>query len=265
MCGIAAFILLDDGKEIFLASFLMILAYVLVDARRFSGVFQIDTVWLASYTALVISEGFFDSEILSPMVGQDTYLLAARYLNIINAMMLIGFNMKTRIWPEASSIVIKRLEPGWMYKWIIAAMYSAYLYVNGKYALVVLLNGRNSITSGEVVTRSGADLFNIYLGSFGLFLPAAVAYHVLFLKNYSKRQGAFILLLAYLPIFLIQAGIGVRSPIITSIVSVLVVYNAKHPFGQGRAFKLGAFSGLVVILTLWMKAFRGADCKARSQ
>lgn len=256
LAGIAACVTLDQGQGIFLASSLALLAYLSVDLRRISQFVQIDSIWVLAYLAIVCGEGIFDADIIRLNIYSGYYDMAARYINIINFIFLIGFNLIDRVWPSREISSFTPARRGQLYLPIVTVMYLVFLINSLPMAQQVLFEGRFQVMVQAEQIRGTEGLISGFANNIGMLLPAVLAYHFFFIRRLNKFQGLSLFLLSYVPILAIQVAIGTRYPIVVSALSVLVVYSSRYPFGWFRSIKLVALGVVALTITTLMRQFR---------
>lgn len=255
LLGILLSILLQDGRLIFIFSMTFLLLYLAVDFKRITNTIQIDTIWIISYIFLISLEGIFDANFITARVGQGVYDSAAMYLNIINFAFLTGFNIVRRQWPSIKERKIE-IQVSSFYMPILLLFYTVYLFISVPEALDIAIQGRGTalVNAGRIQGVGG--LISETLGQIGLFLPAALAFHFIFLRSLNRYKALFYTLLSVFPILLIQSVGGTRFVLITSVISIAIIYIVRYPQGFARVPKLVLSLPIAVAFTILMRETR---------
>ncbi|MFC4639983.1 O-antigen polymerase [Deinococcus hohokamensis] len=257
LAGSAACLILNEGQDIFIAASIALLAYLLVDIRRVSQFVQLDSIWVIAYLAIICGEGIFDAEIIRLNIYPAFYDAAARYINVINLVFLIGFNLIERFWPEHKARSIRPAQKNNLYLPILTILYLIFLFDSVPLAQQVLFEGRFQVVLESQQLRGSGDLISGFFSNIGMLLPAVLAYHYFFIRQFGKTQKLLFFSLSYLPVLLIQVAIGTRYPLIVSALSVLVIYSSRYPFGWLRSLKLVTLGVLALVVTTLMRELRG--------
>ena len=245
-----AFVLcmLLEGKSAFAVSAVAMIVSLGLNLYRPPSFLRLIMFWQLGFLFMVCREGILFAESISQAIGDQLYSAAAVYLCAANSAVLLGwtvafdshrkidgrpggsgYNMQARIAPTA----------------LVVAAYLFAVAVLGPKALAAADEGRSAALIGQ--SLSIADrLLPAFAETAAMAIPPLIAF--VLIHFYPRVRGkAPVTLLLSLPIFLIQALIGSRFPLLFSFAGMTVVLLSTQVFSIRLLSKL-CVAGLVLFV-----------------
>ncbi|OLV15847.1 hypothetical protein [Deinococcus marmoris] len=250
--GVCA-LLIGDGRIIFGIGFFAMLAYVAVSGKQVTQI-RLDHIWALSYTILISTEGFFDAGFITRTLDVGYFDRAAQYITLINIGFLLAFNTIRPIKIYETVMIEHSIKRGYLIFLYISM--TMYILLYAPVAIETVVLGR-AVVLEEDLSRGLIDLIKggVIL-NLGVFLPIAFAYHFYFLRDLNKHRAMLYTILVYLPVLMIQLGMGVRSPLILTALGLIVIHSSRYPGGGGRVLKLGGLGFTLIVLGITITQVR---------
>lgn len=228
----------------FEASFLFMLGYLLIDVIKVKS-FYLVHLWILSFIYVILSEGIVFNQIITNM--GESGLFASKIIIVANAVVLLGYSIspiRLSTKKRNHNYIVKNNATA-----IVTFLSLLYFFYNLQFALNAFLLGRGYAYN----EREGYFLINTILDSFGLILPASIAY------VYKSRHkiNKLVPVIVALPVFIILFLGGTRYPLLFSLVGFLVIYLKFEKFTIRRGIFLFVPTFILIIVSAnIMKTYR---------
>lgn len=243
------FCFLLEGHLRFLSTFLMSVGIILVVFSSTRINISPLQAWCLGFIFLVAPEGIFDAANISLLFGERNYSVASLFIclafsGICLMVGVINFLVLPKLKTPASTL---RLPTKLTY-FSIYTMYIIYVLYSLPYAYLTFSRGRVE----ALLLQSNRTLLDAILGTIasisGVTLVAAITYIILQEDKSSYRMKSLKLILTILPILAIQFFSGVRSSILSTVLSVGFVYFIFYPLRVRQIpFLLTAMTGFFFV------------------